>query len=168
MFQLLDTIWPKIKVNQKVPENKATILLQDYTDKPLIGPLQYWYVGLQSLLELLSSSIPEPMNRQVHGSPQNSLPNQPFPHQPNQPYTHPTNKLLLLSFLFAFSLYLPCVCHSVCALILWGNSCSPRFSIFLTTPPLSIIDRAVRRSTEANPSYNTRQRILCYKDPVTS
>lgn len=92
----------------------------------------------------------------------------PSPINLNNPTdTHPINySCFPLSFLFAFSLYLPCVCHSVCALILWGNSCSPRFSIFLTTPPLSIIDRAVRRSTEANPSYKTRQRILCYKDPV--
>ena len=61
--------------------------------------------------------------------------------------------------------YLPCVCHSVCALILWGSSCSPRFSIFVTTPPLSMIDRAVRRRTEANPSC---QKSTTFKSWKTS
>ena len=75
---------------------------------------------------------------------------------------YPPQKLLLLSFMFAFLLSVTCACYSVCALILWGNSCSPRFSIFLTTPPLSNINKAARRCTEANPSYYTKQRILCY------
>ena len=55
-------IWPRSKwIKKYLKKKKAKIILQDHTAKPLIGPLQYWYVEWQSLLELLSLSIPAPI-----------------------------------------------------------------------------------------------------------
>lgn len=50
--------------------------------------------------------------------------------------------------------YLPQVCHSLWALILYGNSCCPKFSILRTTPPFSITKMATLRKTSAKPSWD--------------